>query len=58
MNSFYEHIKEDFTSLLISMRQAEPETLTNEQKQQIQRWFMQSLQPQVQRLTADVKRAA
>jgi len=58
MNTFYERIKYDFTTLLISMRQAEPEMLTDEQKEQIQRWFMQNLQPQLQRLTADVKKVA
>lgn len=57
-NSFYTRIKESFTDLLINMRQAEAEMLTAEEKIQIQRWYTENLQGQVQRLTHDAPRVA
>jgi len=51
-NIFYNEIKENSLSLLIALRQAEPENLTTEQKKQLQKWYTQLLQRELQRLTA------
>jgi hypothetical protein len=55
MTIAFSNIKDSFFDLLINMSTTEPDMLTPEQKHQIQVWYAQNLQKQVQRLTADYK---